>query len=64
MENYYQETNAVSVFPTDLPDHYPVMKKVKYKFQKFLVNAALKLGENKFYEAINLRIFNFLMLYN
>ncbi|GFR12669.1 histone-lysine N-methyltransferase E(Z) [Trichonephila clavata] len=28
MENYYQETNAIPLFPTDLPDHYPVMKKV------------------------------------
>lgn len=31
MENYYQETSAISVFPTDLPDHYPVMKKVNIK---------------------------------
>ncbi|GIY74183.1 histone-lysine N-methyltransferase E(z), partial [Caerostris extrusa] len=31
IENYYQGTNAISIFPTDLPDHYPVMKKCEVK---------------------------------
>ncbi|GBM09817.1 Histone-lysine N-methyltransferase E(z) [Araneus ventricosus] len=30
-ENYFHRTNAIAVFPTDLPDHYPVMKKCEVK---------------------------------
>ncbi|KAG8190106.1 hypothetical protein JTE90_026678 [Oedothorax gibbosus] len=31
VENFFHDTNALSVFPTDLPDHYPVMKKCDVK---------------------------------